>query len=214
MIKKTGLFGGTFNPIHNGHLELGKKVLQNFKLDNIFYILSARPPHKSLSNLAPVKLRWEMLKSCLEPHQEEFSPINIEMQYNTPSWTIDTVLRLKIKYPQSNFCFISGSEGFLKIRTWKKYQKLLKELPFIIILRDNKHLKDIQQIADETDLNVYHNNSLIPFDTGIYLFNYQSSTLDISSTMIRDLKRNKKDISPFLSQTILKYIKENNLYEV
>ena len=104
MNDKIGLLGGTFNPIHKGHVELGLKVLGTFKLNRILYILSAKPPHKNKLNLAPTRLRWKMLKKALEPYPQ-LVPCDIEMNRPNYSWTYDTIEALRKEYQNNSLLY-------------------------------------------------------------------------------------------------------------
>ena len=119
---KTGLLGGTFNPVHRGHIELGLKIKAAFGLDRILYILSAQPPHKKRQAMPAAELRLAMLKAALLPHPG-LLPCDLELRRRGESWTIDTIRELKAAQPDECFYFITGSEGFLKIRTWKEYRR-------------------------------------------------------------------------------------------
>jgi len=220
MKHRIGLLGGTFNPIHRGHIELGLKIRERFFLKEILYILSARPPHKKGLEIAPIDLRWEMLKKALEPFPY-LVPCDIEMRRSADSWTIDTVEELIAQYPDRQYYFISGSEGFLKIKTWKNYKKLLKTLSFIVLLRKDSHQKAVEELLKEEGVIPCYNCN----DTqqkqnpegkpAVYMFSYQSEHLSISSTLIR--KKIKlsgyKQIENFVNEEVKKIMEGNNLYE-
>ena len=103
MNKRIGLLGGTFNPIHNGHIDLGLRIINSFDLSNILYILSANPPHKNNSQVVSTPLRWEMLTTALKPYKK-LTPCDIEMQSPLPSWTINTVSKLTGASFQTPIC--------------------------------------------------------------------------------------------------------------
>lgn len=198
--ERTGLLGGTFNPIHRGHIELGLQIQKAFQLDKILYILAANPPHKSNLNLAPTEIRWEMLAQALKPFPQ-LEPCDIEMKRHTMSWTIDTINELKKKYPDTEFFFISGSEGFLKIRTWKDYKTLLHMLPFIVVLREPGHAAEVEQLVNEEK------------EKQVYLYSYESDKLDISSTLIRDKIKHAQPINSMVAEEVKKIMEEYKLYE-
>ena len=145
---KTGLLGGTFNPVHRGHIELGLKIKAAFGLNRVLYILSAQPPHKKRQTLPPAELRLAMLQAALRPHPG-LLPCDLELRRQGDSWTIDTIRELKAASPRERFYFITGSEGFLKIRTWKEYRRILHEVFFIIVLRQPGHRAQVERLLRE-----------------------------------------------------------------
>ena len=217
---KIGLLGGTFNPIHRGHIELGLRIREAFQLKEILYILSARPPHKKGLGIAPLDLRWKMLKKALGPFPY-LVPCDMEMRRTTESWTIDTVNELITQYPDRQYYFISGSEGFLKIKTWKNYKKLLNTLSFIVVLRKGLHQTVIEQLLKEEGLIPYYGSDMTGHKTNpkgepaVYLYSYQAEHLFLSSTLIRKKIKSTgyKLIENFVVEEVKKIMEENKLYE-
>ena len=217
---RIGLLGGTFNPIHRGHIELGLKIWGAFHLKEILYILSARPPHKKGLEVAPIDLRWKMLEKALGPFPH-LVPCDIEMRRASDSWTIDTVNELITRYSDRHYYFISGSEGFLKIKTWKNYKKLLNTLSFIVVLRKEPDGTSVEQLLKDEGIIPYYSSDITqqkPNPAGkpaVYIFSYQSEHLFISSTLIR--KKIKlsgyKLIENFVGEEVKKIMEENKLYE-
>ncbi len=220
MKSNIGLLGGTFNPIHRGHVELGLKIREAFHLREILYILSARPPHKKGLEIAPIDLRWKMLEKALGPFPH-LVPCDIEMRRAADSWTIDTVNELITQDSDQQYYFISGSEGFLKIKTWKNYKKLLNTLSFIVVLRKEPDGTSVEQLLKQEGIIPYYSSDITqqkPNPAGkpaVYIFSYQSEHLFISSTLIR--KKIKisgyKLIENFVGEEVKKIMEENKLYE-
>ena len=200
--KKVGILGGTFNPIHCGHIELGLQIRQAFQMDSILYILSAHPPHKTNLKVVSMELRWKMLERALKPFPH-LVPCDLEMKRRTKSWTVDTIKELKTKYPETQFYFISGSEGFLRIRTWKDYQTLLHSLPFIVVLRNPGHRQAVEGLLKEI--------SLTP-PPAVHIFSYESDKLAISSTLIREKIKQSQQIDGFVEEEVKKIMEEHKLY--
>jgi nicotinate-nucleotide adenylyltransferase len=211
MNNKIGLLGGTFNPIHLGHIELGQQVLRAFGLDRILYVLSAHPPHKGKSGLIPARTRWKMLNMALDPYHH-LVPCDIEMKRSSPSWTYQTLTILKSRYPEQVLYFLSGSEGFLKIRTWRNYRMLLSAVSFIVILRKSGHKEELEALLRQEKVPVCPVKSDHSGDPCVFFYQYQSDTLGLSSTQIREKISRKEPVNRLIPGSVWEFIKENNLY--
>lgn len=213
---RIGLLGGTFNPVHRGHVDLGLHIHKAFQLDKILYILSAQPPHKQDQNIAPPTLRFKMLGTALEKHPR-LEPCDIEMKRNAWSWTIDTIKELKHIYPQSHMFFISGSEGFLKIRTWKNYKELLQLVSFIVVLRKPGHREAVEDLMkDENVETLSAPDSFKDSEMNtpaVYMYAYQSDKLFISSTLVRERVKSAQPIDGLVEEEVEKIMEDNKLYE-
>lgn len=189
------------------------RILETFDLDRVLYILSAKPPHKPHQEIVPAELRWRMLNIALKSYSQ-LEPCPIEMERPGLSWTIDTVNTLKLQYPGTAFFFISGSEGFLKIRTWKDFRTLMRSLSFIVVLRKVGHRQRVTELLAEEDFPVCDGAFPGP-SFGLpcaILFSYESDQLPISSTMIREKIKSSHPIGPFVDEGVKKIIEEYGLY--
>ncbi len=211
MKNKIGLLGGTFNPVHNGHIEIGLKVLEAFDLEQILYVLSANPPHKQSIVRTPARIRWKMLDRALVPFPGLVS-CDVEMKRSRPSWTIKTIQILKKAYPEKLFYFISGSEGFLKIKSWKNYRQLLQSVFFIVLLRKLPHLQKVQDLLMAEDIPCCLNAGFTLDLPGVYIYAYESPQLQLSSTRIRKQIRLNQPVVQLVPEEVMKLIEENNLY--
>jgi nicotinate-nucleotide adenylyltransferase len=209
---KTGLLGGTFNPVHRGHIELGLKIKAAFGLDKILYILSAQPPHKKRQALPAAELRLAMLKAALLPHPG-LLPCDLELHRQGDSWTIDTIRELKAAQPDERFYFITGSEGFLKIRTWKDYRRVLQEVFFIIVLRQGGHRRKVEKLLREENIPCHRENENPGPPPAAFLHAYVSDYLELSATAIRNKMSRGQDISPYVEKNVQKIMEEIKLYE-
>jgi nicotinate-nucleotide adenylyltransferase len=209
---RTGLLGGTFNPVHRGHIELGLKIQAAFGLSRVLYVLSARPPHKKNQPLPAAELRLAMLKAALRPYAG-LVPCDLELRRQGDSWTIDTVRALKAASPGERFYFITGSEGFLRIRTWKDYQGLLREVFFIIVLRRAGHRPKVERLLREEGIPFAGDCREVPEPPAAFLHAYKSDYLELSATAIRRKVSHGQDVSPYLEKNVQKIMEEIKLYE-
>jgi len=214
---KAGLFGGTFNPFHNGHMGIIEYVKKEYSLSKIFLIPSATPPHKPDINLAPANDRFAMVKESLKGHKN-FQVSDKELTRKGPSFTIDTINEFKKEYgPNTRFFLLMGSDAFLDITTWKHKDQIFDAIPIIIMLRGN--WKNSHAIASFIDENISKG----------YIFNKQDNTfshkekqkiiickvpkIDISSTMIRTRVKNNESIKDLVPANVEKIIRTKELYK-
>jgi len=137
-LMKVGLFGGTFNPIHFGHLEAVAQVRKNFALDRIYLIPSAIPPHKSPEGIADAQDRLEMTRIAVSEYpiiKDCVTVSDIELRRSGPSYTIDTVCHFKAILPDAELFFIAGLDAFLETNSWKSCMKLFRKISFIVMPR-------------------------------------------------------------------------------
>jgi len=211
-----GLFGGTFNPIHNGHLKAAEEVLKHIPLDFILFIPSYIPPHKNRTEVVTVDHRLNMVRiACrLKP---EFKVSEVEARSPGPSYSIITLRQLKKDYPGDRFFFIVGSDAFLEIETWKDYNDLLIESSFVIVSRPGFGLELLEEVINKVkpiQLFVLKENSAISIkqlSTGC-LYLLETQTPDISSTEIRKRLRAGLPISGLVPPGVEEYIKKHKLY--
>jgi len=217
-----GLFGGTFNPLHTGHLKVAEEVKAAFNLEKIYFIPSAIPPHKGMDDLADAKDRFQMIMDAMPPGKG-FMASDVEIHRQGPSYTIDTVRYFKNNLPVSTPCFlIVGMDAFLEIDTWKSFQKLLDLIPLIVMTRPAQDTK--QSVTPSAELKQYihsHVDSRYEFiePTSSFVhpekqpvFLSHVTPVDLSSTKIRNCIRRKVSIKGMVPGTVEKYIHEKGLY--
>ena len=129
--KKCGIFGGTFNPPHIGHLEIAKEAKARYGLDRVFFVPSFMPPHKDPKGVIDGTHRANMVKLLIEG-THDFVLSEYEISKKTVSYSIDTVRYFETEFPDTKFYFIIGSDAFYAIDTWKESEKILKIIDFII----------------------------------------------------------------------------------
>ncbi len=208
---RTGILGGTFNPVHNGHIDIGLRVMDHFKLNSIRYILSANPPHKDGAKIVSADLRWKMLTAALAPYPE-LIPDDTEIKRDQYSWTIDTVRELSENSPSHRFFFLSGSEGFLKIRTWKEYKKLFNLISFIVVMRTHEQEGQVTDLLKKEKIKPTACENLKTNFNNVYYYSYKSGYLGLSSTKIRNIVRTGGKIEGLVDEKVKDIIEENDLY--
>ena len=222
LLKGAGLFGGTFNPIHNGHLRVAEEVRESFNLSKIYFIPSAIPPHKNSVGLADAADRFEMISRAVAAHPE-FVVSDAEIKRQGWSYTIDTVRYFRTVLPENTpCCLLVGSDAFLEIETWKAFDALFDHIPMIVMRRpgpdashDERFRENVATILTtaiskayrfSTDRSVFEN----PRKQPVFLFNVTS--LDISSTRIRHLVRQGRSIRFLVPDVVDEYIQSRGLY--
>lgn len=189
---KIGLFGGTFNPIHNGHLIIAGHVLSEYKLDYIYFI----PTFKSLYKITDIEIhhRKKLVQLGIK-NNSHFKLNDVELKNKEISYTYNTLS--KICSPENKYYLIIGNEWLPKFKEWYHYKKIFNYSHLIVVKRDFK-------------------KTHIPG----FLKNYQSKihfarnpVIELSSTMIRRERKKGKDIEYYIPDNVLKYIKKNNLYQ-
>ncbi len=219
---RIGIFGGTFNPIHNGHLRAALEVKEGFDLDEVVLIPAALPPHKTPGEVADVADRLQMLYLALEDGSG-LSISDVELKRAGPSYTIDTVEHFTQTLPdQSQIYLIMGMDAFLEFDSWKSYDKLLLKIPFIIINRPKSgtHMADsgrktienylISKISTDFAFSESQNCFRSIKQQPIYLF--EVTGLDVSSTRIRRLIIEGRSIRYLVPPKVVEFIDSKGLY--
>jgi nicotinate-nucleotide adenylyltransferase len=189
---KIGLFFGSFNPIHIGHLAIANYFAEFTDLEKIWLVISPQSPFKPKRNLLAEHHRFYMAQMALEDDWK-ISPTNIEFHLPKPSYTVDTLTYLSEKYPQHNFNLILGSDNLTHLHKWKNFNELIRQYPIYVYPRPS------------VDPSEYE---------GRYQFTIVNAPLiEISSSFIRDSIKQGRDIRYFLPPRVYSYVKEMHFYE-
>ena len=122
-MRKIGILGGTFSPIHNGHIEIAKRAMEQYGLDEVLFLTSGNPPHKKDSQLLDAKIRHIMVKRAIAGINK-FAPCDWEVKREAPSYTLDTLLYFKEAFPETEIYFIIGGDSLRDFDKWYKPQEI------------------------------------------------------------------------------------------
>lgn len=200
-MKKYGIFGGSFNPIHYGHLMICEYIKEEMGLDKVIFIPTGNPPHKELELSA--EDRYEMVRLAISPNPD-FEISDIETTRVKKSYTVDTVRELKKIYKEEKLYFLIGLDSLFQLKTWMKIGDLSQEIEFVVALRPG--YLDREEVNKEIDF--LREN----FGTKINLI--KTPLYEISSTDLRDRIREGKSLRYLIPKKVLDYIEESGFYKV
>lgn len=190
---KVGLFFGSFNPIHVGHLIIANSVVGLAQLDQVWFVISPQNPFKKKSSLLPEQDRLHLVNLAIEGN-DLLATSNIEFKMPQPSYTIDTLTVLKEKHPSHSFSILMGSDNLLSFHKWKNYEQILENYTVIVYPRPGSL-------------------TISQFDQHPKVKKVEVSLLDISATKIRENIKEGKSIRYLIPDKVIKYIKEMHYYE-
>ncbi|HUJ31583.1 MAG TPA: nicotinate-nucleotide adenylyltransferase [Candidatus Acidoferrum sp.] len=214
--RAVALFGGTFDPVHAGHIIVAQAAQRRFHLDAVYFVPSSRPPHKSGSELTPFVHRYAMVALACAEHRG-FLPSLAEAPADgaTPHffYTVDTIRRFRRDHPDDHVYFIVGADQFLEIPTWKNYETLLDLCDFIIASRPGFRIDALRLVVPPEKLgrSASHDPQKIQLRKSvIHLLTTVSS--HVSSTEVRDRLEQKKNIHGLVPARVEEYILGQALY--
>lgn len=195
---KIGLFGGSFNPIHNGHINLATSVKDSLGLDKVILIPSKKSPHKDSSAYVSNTHRLNMCRLAIQGLRG-FEVSDFEINRDTISYSIYTVEYFNSKYPNDILYLLIGSDMLLTFDTWKEYKRILSMVKLAVVSRQNGDMQSLLLKAQ----------SLKPYGDAIIL---NTPPLEISSTEVRKKVAFNEECSCILDEKVVQYIKSNGLY--
>jgi nicotinate-nucleotide adenylyltransferase len=214
--RSVALFGGTFDPIHSGHIAVANAAQKRFHLDAIYFVPSSRPPHKTKLALTPFVHRYAMAAlACADHANFHTSTAEAPPDGGAPHvfYTIDTIRRFHREYPDDHLFFILGADQFLEIPTWKNYEALLDACDFIIASRPGFRLDPLRLVIPPEKLGRTASvdpNKIVLRKTVIYLLTTVAS--HISSTEIRHRLERQQSIHGLVPARVEEYILGQALY--
>lgn len=224
-MKKIGIMGGTFNPIHNGHLALAKAAKKKFKLDRIIFIPSGTPPHKKGQKVIGKEARYEMVKLAIQGIKD-YSVSRLELDRPGPSYAVDTFRALQKKYgAETKLFYIMGLDSLNDVLTWHKPEELSKLCEIIVASRRVERLEKsmVKGGLSNQPLTNYHSSrptdqpkplglSSRPTHQPSFYFHNLKLDEDVSSSNIRKRIKAGKSVSRLVPKIVESYIKRKGLY--
>lgn len=189
---KIGLYFGSFNPIHVGHLIIANHMVQYSELDKVWLVVSPHNPHKEKSSLLADHHRLALVRLAVEDNPK-LKASDIEFKLAQPSYTIHTLIHLIEKYPAHEFALIMGADNLSSFHKWKNYEEILKHHDLYVFPRPG------------ADGGTLANHKRVHW--------INAPLMEISSTQIREAIKNKKDVRYLLTEPVHAYIKEMNFYK-
>jgi nicotinate-nucleotide adenylyltransferase len=194
--KRIGIFGGTFNPIHHGHLINIELLLEHFNLDLVLFIPAKIPVHKNVAGKVTPADRLKMVELAIE-NSEKFHSSGIEINRKTASYTITTLHELEEIYPGDELFLIIGSDSFNELDTWKEYKNILSGYKIIVMMRPgDTELRD--------DLLTH----------ALKVEQYRGGLIEISSSMIRERIKSNLPVRYLTTDNVIEFIRIKGLYKI
>ena len=191
-MKKVGIYSGSFNPIHHGHVMLANYQVEFSDLDALWFVVTPQNPLKKKDDLLEDDERLKMVQLAVGD-DPRFCVSDIEMHLPTPSYTINTLTVLSEQYPDCQFVFICGMDSLQNLKRWREYQKILDNYEILVFPREG-----------------YDGGELLDYPSVTVL---KTPVLEISSSFIRQCIKEGRDVRHFMPEKAFLYMKENHFYE-
>jgi nicotinate-nucleotide adenylyltransferase len=213
-VQRIGVFGGTFNPIHIGHLRSAEEVCEAQGLDRVLFIPSASPPHKRADGLVSAAHRLAMVRLAIAGNPR-FRVSAIEIERGGPSFSVDTLRMLRARVPRARFAFILGIDAFREIATWKSYRSLFALCDMIVTSRPPVHaaaLRTALPVAARGEFCYRACSRTLEHRTGNQVVFQPLNDLDISASALRERLRQGLSIRYLVPPSVERYIARHGLY--
>lgn len=185
-MKKIGIYGGSFDPIHHGHLILAREALETLQLAEVIFVPAAQSPHKPDQEPAPAEVRWEMLQAAIAD-ERGFSVSRLEINRPAPSYSVETVETLRAVATETEFCFLIGQDNLAKLPEWHRFDELRRLVQFVVL--------------DRTGVDIEYPYPAI------------RRKIDISATTIRKRVASGQSIRYLVPEAVERIIRRENLYQ-
>ncbi|OEU70486.1 MAG: nicotinate (nicotinamide) nucleotide adenylyltransferase [Desulfovibrio sp. S3730MH75] len=207
---KIGLFGGSFNPVHNTHMDVAFGVVKRLGLDLVLFVPAGNPYHKERGTMLPAELRFEMLHKAIDGF-EELGVSDIDMVADGPTYTVHTLTEAAKRYPNDELFFIMGQDAFNSFVGWKDWEQIPLLANIIAVSRpktDDGDMRSLLGAIFEGIENISENEWKIKGGKSIYIID--DFDFRISSTFVRETWEAGKDITPHVPAAAASFIKEHN----
>lgn len=197
---RLGIFGGTFDPLHLGHLILAAEALDQLSLDRILFVLTPNPPHKQGRQITPVQHRVDMLQAVLSGNPA-FEISQVEMDHPAPHYAIDTVCALRRQFPPAELVYLMGADSLVDLPAWHQYQDFVDELNVLGVMRRPGESVDLLDLDTQIP-GIIHKVRYI-----------DAPLLEISSSEIRQRVSERRPFRYYLPMNVYQIIMERQLYQ-
>lgn len=194
-LKKIGLFFGSFNPIHIGHLILGNYILENSDMEELWFVVSPQNPFKDKKSLLNDHNRLDMVQLAVKNYPK-MRASNVEFSLPKPSYTIDTLTYLKEKYPNFSFALIMGEDNLGSLPKWKNFEKLITDYHIIVYPRTFEGEKKDHEYLQHENISMIN-----------------APILELSATEIRNMIKEGKNVRPMLPPEVFEYLDGSSFYK-
>jgi nicotinate-nucleotide adenylyltransferase len=211
---KTGILGGTFNPIHLAHLRIAEEVQRACELDRVLFIPAAEPPHKNVAGQIPFRHRLAMVEAAIDDNPS-FQASDLEFRRSGKSFSVDTLEILRQEDPKGERFFIIGLDSYRDIASWKDFSRLFSLSHVVVTTRPGVVVKDSLAplpVANREDFCYAEGAEEIRHKSGNRLIFLEETCLDISSTQIRNRLANGQSVQHLIPPAVANYIEEHGLY--
>lgn len=211
---KTGILGGTFNPIHLAHLRIAEEALQKFQLDRVIFIPAAAPPHKAIAGEVSFAHRLAMVERAIRDYPS-FEASDLEIRRSGKSFSVDTLEILSLQDPTGERFFIIGLDSYREIASWKDFARLFELCHIVVTTRPGVRIDNPLEplpVAIRGDFCYDNRTGKVLHKSGNYVFFLSETHIDISSTQVRQRLIEGQSARQLVPPTVADYIEEHGLY--
>lgn len=205
-----GIFGGTFDPVHIGHLRIALELYQKLPFEKILFVPCRQPPHRG-KPVASISQRLEMLEMAIQG-QDGFGLDERELRRKGPSYMVDTLDSMRIDYPDQSLCLMLGGDAFLHLETWCRWTELINLANIVVMYRPGYQLKFKDKLGELVDQHRVDSADMLNSESSGNILFQPVIQLDISASKIRTLVSSNMSARYLLPENVRLYIEAQKLY--